>query len=128
VWPMPRGSQRANILYWSGLGIPRASRHPELAREYLQQATSVEGYQSWAGWALPARRGVALRDSLEQVFVDELPHVRPRAYQRDPRWAELAGPAMARLHEAALLHPNRPPGDLLREAATRLELERRLRP
>ena len=130
VLPPPRGRYRANILYWSGFGIPRHCRQPGLAREYLGLATSPSGYREWASWGLPALRDVAAvqaQDRLEQVFLEEMQWVKPRAFQTDARWGELGGPALQRLHEAAILFPQRPAAALLAQQRQRLEQERRLR-
>jgi hypothetical protein len=43
------------------------------------------------------------QDPLEQVWLDELEHVKPRAYQADPFWAQVGGPALSRLHEAIVV-------------------------
>lgn len=130
VLPPPRGRARANILYWAGLGIPRQSRRSEEARAYLRLATSSRGYREWAMWGLPALRELAdvqARDDLEAVFLGEMQWVAPRAFQSDPRWGELGGPALQRLHEAAILFPRRPSAGLLDSQRRRLEQERRLR-
>ena len=127
VLPPPRGSERANILYWSGLGVSKRSSHPELAQEYLQLASSSQGSRIWSGWALPARKDVAAetaRKPFESVFLDEMPHLVERTYQHQANWGQLGGPALVRLHEAALLYPGRPAAQLLAEQAARLELER----
>lgn len=126
VLPPPRGRRRANLLYWSGLGVSRTSRDPQTAQEYLQLCASAQGSRIWSGWGLPARRQVARElaaDPVAAVFLGELEHLAPRAYQRDSSWGELGGPALIRLHEAALLYPGRPPRELLAEQAARLQRE-----
>lgn len=130
VWPPPKGTRRANILYWAGLGIPRQCRRPAEARGYLELATSTRGYKEWAQWGLPALREVAAvqaDDPLERVFLDEMQQVVPRAFQSDASWGELGGPALQRLHEAAILFPETPALELLEQQRRRLEQEGRLR-
>jgi len=125
--PMPRGSQRANILFWAGLGMVKES---PLALEYLKAACSEQGSQAFGQWGLPAHGRVAERlrsERHERVFLDEMRHIVPRAYQKDPLWAEIGSAALVRLHEGAILHPQRPASQLLREAQQRVYEEVRLR-
>ncbi len=130
ILPPPHARRRVNLLYWSGLGIARGSHHVQLAREYVALCASPEGSRAWAGWGLPALRSEAAimaKDPLESVFLGELEHLVKRAYQQDASWGELGGPALIRLHEAALLYPHRPARVLLQEQAARLALERAAR-
>ncbi|MFN8613578.1 MAG: extracellular solute-binding protein [Vulcanimicrobiota bacterium] len=131
ILPPPRGSHRVNLLYWSGLGVCRKSRQPELARRYVELCASPEASQIWSGWGLPAVRSQASRmaaDPLERVFLEEMQYLAPRAFQRDPSWGELGAPALIRLHEAAILQPHRAPSELLAEQSARLAREKAARP
>ena len=130
VWLPLQGWGRANMVYWAGLGIPRQCRRPAEALSYLQLATSQRGYREWGQWGLPALREVAAlqaQDPFEKVFLDEMTRVVPRAFQSDSSWGELGGPALQRLHEAAVLFPEKPAAELLEQQRRRLEHEKRLR-
>jgi len=130
ILPTPRGSRRANILYWSGLGVTAQSQHQELAQEYVALATGAEGSKIWSGWGLPAIRSVASsfgQDPLERVFLEELHWTVPRTYQLDPTWNEFGQAALIRLHESILLDPRASPKDLLAQQSHRLKRERKAR-
>lgn len=130
ILPTPRGSRRANILYWSGLGVTAQSPRKQLAQEYVALATGVEGSQIWSGWGLPAIRSVASsfgQDRLERVFLEELNWTVPRTYQLDPTWSEFGQAALIRLHESILLDPGASPQQLLAQQSQRLKRERRAR-
>lgn len=127
----PRGRRRANILYWSGLGVTQQSGKPQLAREYVELATGPRGSTIWSGWGLPAVSAVAegfRQDPLERVFLEELKVLAPRTYQLEPTWGELGQAALVRLHESILLEPQAPPTLLLARQSQRLRQERRSRP
>jgi multiple sugar transport system substrate-binding protein len=105
--PSYRG-RRANLLHWAGLAVASRSQQRAQALEVLQTYCGPTGSAAFSKWALPAVPAVAEssglnQDPLEKVWLDELEHVKPRAYQVDPFWAQVGGPALSRLHEAIVV-------------------------
>lgn len=81
VAPLPRGpgGRRASIVFPTGFGITKQSKHPEAAFTFLKWFTGHGGEAVLSRWPLfiPARRSIALS---EQYFLD--PSTRP-----DSDWA-----------------------------------------
>jgi ABC-type glycerol-3-phosphate transport system substrate-binding protein len=100
--------RRTNLLHWAGLAVASRSQRRSEALEVLQAYCGPTGSEAFSKWALPAVPAVAAssglsQDPLEKVWLDELDHVKPRAYQADPFWAQVGGPAVSRLHEAVVV-------------------------
>ena len=118
----PAGKERANDLFWGGFGIAASSEHPDAAWRFLKFYTGTEGAEVWKDWALPAVKSVAessglSKDPIEGVWINELSHLKPRAYVSTPYWGQTADPALRKALETLLIQPDANVAEVLKQAA-----------
>jgi multiple sugar transport system substrate-binding protein len=119
---VPRGDERANILFWGGFGIFSGTKHPEAAWRFLSFYVGEQGSQVWKDWAIPPVASVAdeaglTDDPIEGVWISELDHLAPRAYVFTPFWGETADPALRRALETVLIDPDADVAEVMQQAA-----------
>jgi ABC-type glycerol-3-phosphate transport system substrate-binding protein len=124
---MPVGTERANVLFWSGFGIYSGSLNQEAAWRFLRFYAGEQGAEVWKDWGLPTVQSVAesaglIGDPLEGVWLRELANLKPRAYVFTPHWGETADPALRRALERAILDPRADAATLLKEAARQAQV------
>jgi len=118
----PAGKQRANVLFWGGFGVASGSENPDAACRFLKFYTGKEGAEVWKDWALPAVKSVAessgvTKDPIEGVWIDELSHLKPRAYVSSPYWGQSGDPALRKALETMLVMPGSDVAVVLKQAA-----------
>ena len=119
---MPVGKERANVLFWGGFGISALSKDKEATWRFLRDYTGEQGAEIWKDWALPTVQSVAessglSTDPIEGVWINELNHLKPRAYIYTPYWGQTADPALRRVLETVILDPDADVAGLLATAA-----------
>lgn len=117
---LPAGEKRANVLFWGGFAITKASKNPDAAWRLLKFYTGAQAAQTWKNWALPAVKSVAEEasfDALDKVFVNELNYLAPRAYTFTPKWGSTADPALRKVLEQVIIDPATDVQAALAEAA-----------
>lgn len=118
----PADLVEANILFWGGFGISSTTDNLDTACEFLSFYAGPEGAEVWKDWALPAVTAVANEpdvadDPLNNVWIEELGKVQPRAYTFTPYWNETADPALRTALETLLLDPDADPTEVMQRAA-----------
>ncbi|MFN8484410.1 MAG: extracellular solute-binding protein [Anaerolineae bacterium] len=97
---LPAGKERANVLFWDGLGLMASSANPEAAGRFLCALAGPPSRDVWADWGLPtlaaAGSGGASSDPAAAVWLGELPYVKPRAAATTAWWAETGQAPLAR--------------------------------
>jgi multiple sugar transport system substrate-binding protein len=105
----PQLQVRANILFWAGFAIARNTPNPEAACEFLIHYAGTPSAKIWKDWGLPFDRSVVqeslAQNPLEQIWVDELNYLVPRAYTYTPYWNETADPALRQALETLITDP-----------------------
>lgn len=107
---MPSDAVEANILFWGGFGISSTTDNLEETCRFLSYYAGPVAAETWKDWALPAVSSVAelpeiADDPLNNVWINELDNLKPRAYTFTPYWNESADPALRKALETVLLDP-----------------------
>ncbi|MFN8475607.1 MAG: sugar ABC transporter substrate-binding protein [Anaerolineae bacterium] len=96
---LPAGKERANVLFWDGLGVMASSTSKEDAGRFLCALAGPQSADVWKDWGLPT---MSLADGKNDVASDsavwlgELPYVKPRAAATTAWWAETGQAPLAR--------------------------------
>ncbi len=98
---LPAGKERANVLFWDGLGLMTASQDKEAAGRLLCAMAGPQGAEVWKDWNLPAVAATAEKaglanDPTGRVWLGELPYVKPRAAATTAWWAETGREPLAK--------------------------------
>lgn len=97
---LPRGPERANVVFTSAWVVSTRSEYPEAAWQLVRHLTSPLGQRLTAesGLAIPARRSVAesvafrdpsVRPRRDDLFLKMVPHARPVVWPPDTRYPTL---------------------------------------
>lgn len=118
----PSDAVEANILFWGGFGISSTTQNLAEACNFLSYYAGPEAAQTWKDWALPAAAEVAelpeiADDPLNNVWIEELNDLQPRAYTFTPYWNETADPALRNALETILLDPDADVAAVMQQAA-----------
>jgi ABC-type glycerol-3-phosphate transport system substrate-binding protein len=142
VLPLPAlDGHKANILYWAGLGISkhptRSAQRQQLNWQVVRTYCGQEGSQEFAQWGLPAVRKVAEASlaaskdnqgvSPQQVWLDQLPYVKARAFSKDALWLQVGQNALCELQEGIVVDPEISVPTWAHDVAVRASQLRRLR-
>lgn len=100
--PLPRGSERANVIATVAWGMSPVSRHPEAAARLLAWLVGPEtqAAQSRLGLAIPTLRSVAWSDAFidpgvaprnDRAYLDAVEHARVASWPIDPEFSTQFG-------------------------------------
>ncbi len=103
--PLPRGSERANIILTVSWSISSESRHKDEAWKLVRWLTNVEGQKAQArlGLAIPSNRAAAESDAFldpaqkpdsDRAYLDPIPSARVIDWPANPKFEALFGSNM----------------------------------
>lgn len=97
---LPAGKERANVLFWDGLGVMASSANKEAAGRLLCTLAGPHSADVWKEWGLPTLASATAKDGAASdpagVWLGELPYVKPRAAATTAWWAETGQAPLAR--------------------------------
>ena len=98
---LPVGKERANVLFWDGLGLMAGSKNQDAAGRLLCALAGPRGAEVWKDWGLPtvastAEKAGLTSDPTAGVWLGELRYVKPRAAATTAWWTETGQEPLAK--------------------------------
>ena len=98
---LPVGKERANVLFWDGVGVMAGSKNQGAAGRLLCTLAGPQSAEVWKDWGLPivtstAEKTELTSDPTASVWLGELRYVKPRAAATTAWWPETGRKPLAK--------------------------------
>jgi multiple sugar transport system substrate-binding protein len=118
----PMDKVKTNILFWDGCGISSSSENPSQALDFLDYYHGAGSSKIWGDERLPVVKAALNEPSqmlelIDNVWINELNNLSPRAYSYTPYWEETARYPLKDALTTVIMDPKADPARVLKTAA-----------